>query len=82
MSKLAETLLEKLEHSEDWTIGEYTAKHNPSGLELWIANGFWFVNVRNTRINLFSPWDKFRLFRAVERALNEKLINQLNKDAK
>ena len=81
MSKLSETLIEKLQHSDDWTFDEYKARHDPSRLEIWIANGVLFVSLRGY-MPVFSLREKYRLWRAVKKALEQKLINQLNKDTK
>jgi hypothetical protein len=29
----------------DWKFDRFTGKHNPSGLEIWLANGRWFCSV-------------------------------------
>lgn len=30
---------------EEWSQTEYTLRHDPSGHEFWIANGFWFYGL-------------------------------------
>lgn len=59
------------EHPEQWDFSDrYAVKHNPSGLELWTANGWLSMDVcKESRVPGYVPLrDRFRLWGLVREA--------------
>lgn len=48
----------------EWTKGRFTFKHKPSGLEVWIANDFWFYGIElpTSLKERWSFWNKVKFY--------------------
>ncbi len=72
-------LVDCMNRVEDWRIGRYVLTHNPTGLELWISNGWTFLESTDdspiyVRLSLIN---RFRLWRHVKRLGNKIAAKQL-----
>lgn len=63
MSKLGREISILLQHPDDWECDKYCLKHKPTGIELWIANGPFFLDVWNRdRIGAFDLLERHWLW--------------------
>ena len=68
VSAFADVLIALLrECPEEWSKGRYTLDH-PSGLGIWVSNGFWFIALYRPEEIKFG-WKKILLWLACRRAL-------------
>ncbi len=52
---------------EDWVMGTYRFLHRPTGLVVWVANGFWFLKVEQLGSDGYMSFmDKVRLHKAIK----------------
>ena len=73
MNTAVATILTSLRNEPDeWSVRKHTLYHTRKGLELWRSNGWVFVSVwkipgSNEEHNIFSLWEKFRIYRAMQK---------------
>lgn len=51
------------EHPEEWSRDRHTFRHGPSGGEIWVASGFWFIGLWPESRH-FSLIEKYQIWRA------------------
>lgn len=59
-------LISLIKKHDEWKWGQYTADH-VSGLEMWHANGFWFINIYTPVKTDFTFLQKLRLWNPLRR---------------
>ena len=52
---------------DEWVDDHYTLRHKPTGLEIWICNGFWFVALKRPSAIKFGAVGKVRVWWALRR---------------
>lgn len=64
----------------EWDVTQYSAYHKPSGISLWIANGWMFLNHDNDSGHALSlsVITRFRLWPHMRRLLDAKAIAALS----
>jgi len=74
MSKLGREISILLMRSEEWVYDDYRLEHLPTGIQLWVANGPFFLDVYNKeRIHAFGPIERQWLWFTQVHSLVKKL---------
>ncbi len=73
-------LVESMKRVNEWEISRYELRHKPSGLILWIANGWAFLGADEDSPIPLTPTllERMRLWQHVKRLRNAMVAQKLN----